>query len=291
MATIQDIKNKINNLITDGNLAAGTEFDNLTDVINALKGNQGGSSGGIEINSLAWKRIFNKDYTILTAANYGVVETNIESTTAAMDFNGIVDFKANNLTALPAQCFEECRYLASVNAPKVTQINERAFYNCIKLNKIVLAEELNKIGAYGFYGTPITEIDLKNVTILENSTFSYCSSLKKLIARNVTTINTGCFSSSKKMEYLFFPSLTTITGGQTLDYSDTIFNLLLPGDVIPVTNSSYFFGYGSLSATSHPNIWVKDELVDSYKTATNWSKFASYIYPISSYEGEIITCL
>lgn len=289
MATIQDIKNKINGLITDGNLAAGTEFNNLTDVINALKENQGGS-GGIEINSLAWKRILNKDYSILTASNYGVVETNIESTTAVMDFNGIVDFKANNLTSLPTRCFAECRYLASVNAPKVTQINERAFYNCTKLNKIVFSEELNEIGTYAFYYTPITEIDLKNVTILKDYTFSYCSSLKKVIARNVTTVNSNCFSSAKNLEYLYFPSLTTITGASAFDYTSKM-NLLLPGDVVPVTSSSYFFGYGTPSANSHPNIWVKDELVDTYKAATNWSKFASYIYPISSYEGEIITCL
>ena len=209
-----------------------------------------------------------------------------------MDFNGIVDFKANNLTSLPAKCFEECRFLASVNAPKVIQINERAFYNCTKLNKIVFSEELNKIETYAFYYTPITEIDLKNVTILKDYTFAYCSSLKKVIARNVTTVNSNCFSSAKdKLEYLYFPSLTTINGSSVFEYNKTIFNLLLPGDVVPTTSSSYFFGYGSPSTTSHPNIYVKDELVDSYKTATNWSKYANYIYPISSYEGEIITCL
>ena len=291
MATIKDIKNKINNLITDGNLAAGTEFDNLTDVINALKENQGGS-GGIEINSLAWKRIFNKDYTILTAANYGVVETNIESTTAAMDFNGIVDFKANNLTSLPAKCFEECRYLISVNAPKVTQINERAFYNCTRLNKIVFSEDLNEIGTYAFSYTPITEIDLKNVTILKDNTFLNCSSLKKVIGRNVTTVNASCLSTTGSLEYLYLPSLTTINGSAAFYYtSGSKLHLLLPGDVVPTTTSANFFGYGTPSATSHPNIYVKDELVDTYKTATNWSKFANYIYPISSYEGEIITCL
>jgi hypothetical protein len=209
-----------------------------------------------------------------------------------MDFNGIVDLKANNLTALPTKCFAECRYLASVNAPKVTQINERAFYNCTKLNKIVFSEELNEIGTYAFYSAPIVEIDLKNVTILKEYTFKYCESLKKVIARNATTVNGYVFDSAVSLEYLFFPSLTTITGNTAFFYtSGSKVCLLLPGDVVPTTTSANFFGFGTPSTNSHPNIYVKDELVDSYKTATNWSKFASYIYPISSYEGEIITCL
>ena len=38
-------------------------------------------------------------------------------------------------------------------------------------------------------------------------------------------------------------------------------------------------GFGNIK------IYVPDDLVAVYKTATNWSSYASYIHPISEYTG------
>lgn len=43
-----------------------------------------------------------------------------------------------------------------------------------------------------------------------------------------------------------------------------------------------------LAATQQgkPKYYVPDDLVDAYKTATNWSSYASFIYPLSEYTGD-----
>jgi hypothetical protein len=40
------------------------------------------------------------------------------------------------------------------------------------------------------------------------------------------------------------------------------------------------------SPQGKPKTYVPDELLDSYKTAANWSGIASYIHPISEYTGD-----
>ena len=59
--------------------------------------------------------------------------------------------------------------------------------------------------------------------------------------------------------------------------------LILPNTSTPPSLASNTFN--SLSPVSR--IYVPDASVDAYKTATNWITYASYIYPISDYKGEI----
>ena len=40
------------------------------------------------------------------------------------------------------------------------------------------------------------------------------------------------------------------------------------------------------SPQGKPKTYVPDDLLDSYKTAENWSEIASYIHPISEYTGD-----
>lgn len=40
------------------------------------------------------------------------------------------------------------------------------------------------------------------------------------------------------------------------------------------------------SQQGKPKYYVPDDLVNDYKTATNWSTYASFIYPLSEYTGD-----
>ncbi len=44
----------------------------------------------------------------------------------------------------------------------------------------------------------------------------------------------------------------------------------------------------SMSANQQgkPKYYVPDDLVDAYKAAANWSAYASFIYPLSTYTGD-----
>ena len=67
--------------------------------------------------------------------------------------------------------------------------------------------------------------------------------------------------------------------GFTESYIDAL--VIRNTELIPISSSSYIGIYGDFQRRGR--IFVPDNLVDSYKSATNWSSYASIIYPISSY--------
>ena len=80
------------------------------------------------------------------------------------------------------------------------------------------------------------------------------------------------------------------------NYSLTVVILRYTDGVVPLMNTNAFQGcyhfYGTVSAQYNPKglkdgyIYVPDALVDSYKTATNWSVFADQIKPLSELPTE-----
>lgn len=76
---------------------------------------------------------------------------------------------------------------------------------------------------------------------------------------------------------IWLPNVSSIGGGLTLAAWAIYLGIGKQGDtdVIPMTKAT-FAGVASKS-----NIYVPDNLVDAYKEATNWSSYASRIYPLS----------
>ena len=93
--------------------------------------------------------------------------------------------------------------------------------------------------------------------------FQYCDKLTELtLLGNITKIDAYAFQSCSKLTRLVLPNVTSV----------------------PVlSNKSAFFstpfnkGYGG--------IYVPDELLDSFKSASNWSNFAGRIMALSTLGG------
>ena len=114
---------------------------------------------------------------------------------------------------------------------------------------------IQKLEEHPFYlkrlieGT-VESIKISNATSIGNRAFNSCSNLTSVSFPNATSIGYGAFSSS---------SLTTIYVG---------------------TNTSTVCTLSSTAFNNCPNltnIYVPASLVDSYKSATNWSNYASKI--------------
>lgn len=121
------------------------------------------------------------------------------------------------------------------------------------------------------------------------------------IDKAVVTTTTGSFSGAK----LFF-SYVELTNATQLLYSlpsnivalrgravssistflpSTLKTLILdnPNGVVSISSSTYLQNIGKLS------IYVPDDLVASYKIASNWSIIADKIFPLSDYEELEVT--
>lgn len=194
----------------------------------------------------------------------------------------ITSFTDDELTTIKGYSFYNCKELQEVSLPLVTEIPPYAFYYCSKLTAFDLSN-IAKIGTHAFYSCGVTEMKGPLITSISGSAFSHCRSLTNVEFSKVTSIEGSAFynctsllngkfpkvTSIKRSAFSFCSSLSSLIVGTELD-DETAICTLGSTDTIP----------SSIGA-----IYVPVELVDSYKTATNWSSFAdkiqSYEVPVS----------
>lgn len=84
----------------------------------------------------------------------------------------------------------------------------------------------------------------------------------------------------RKLERAEFTKVTEISAFALSDCASLAKLIIRTESVCRLTNTNAFANTNSLLL----NIYVPDSLVDSYKTATNWSTYADQIKPISELE-------
>ncbi len=107
-----------------------------------------------------------------------------------------------NVTIIGAGAFEDCKGLTDVEIPdSVTEIDNRAFCNCVKLKKVVLPKTLQIIGDYAFAGCESLEnIDIPNsVTDIGNGAFKNC--------RSLLTVTGNWMKFVDELDEIFFGSM------------------------------------------------------------------------------------
>ena len=165
----------------------------------------------------------------------------------------------------------------------------------------------NGIRAYAFYSCQsLQRVSLPNAISLPTSCFDACIALKDVNIPSVSNINSSCFAGCSALEELKIPVATAIpaklfnncTSLKKVDCAaasvdSSAFNncvalealIMRRTTVATLKNVNAFLGTpiaaGASSDTCH--IYVPSALVDSYKTATNWSTFASQIRAIEDY--------
>lgn len=164
----------------------------------------------------------------------------------------------------------------------VTTLGRAAFRYNTSLQKIVLPESLQNIGAYALAGmTGVTEINLsENITSINNHAFNgspfeelifpskvtyptygictNCKNLKRVILKgNLTAVATSAFSNCTILEYITFLNCTKV----------------------PKLENSNAFS----STPETMKIVVPDALYDEWIVATNWATYADRIVKASEF--------
>ena len=163
----------------------------------------------------------------------------------------------NSVTSIGDRAFECCSGMTNMYIPdSVTSITYNAFADCYKLTKINIPNGVTSIGVDAFYQcTGLTSINIPDsVTSLGNGAISRCFSLRNVvIGSGITSIGDYGLSSS---------GVTTVMIKATT----------------PPTITNYTFYNTSNSLV----IYVPEASVNTYKTAENWSDYASRIQAIPS---------
>ena len=168
----------------------------------------------------------------------------------------------DQITEVGIYAFTECQELTEINFPRVVTIKKYAFRGCSKLSSISFPV-VERIEDDAFWNTAIIEGNFPKATYVGFYAFS-TKTVTKLEFSKLSRIGQFAFNGATQLDTLILRNSTICTLDNTTD-------------TFAQTKIAAGTGY----------IYVPDNLVDSYKTATNWVTFANQIKPISELEGTI----
>ena len=221
------------------------------------------------------------------------------------DFIGMVERSATAITipsgttTIGENVFYIYENLTSVSIPdSVTSIGNSAFQNCSGLTSIDIPSGVTYIGSNVFSRAGLRSINIPNsVTSIGNYAFSYCSSLTSVtIGSGVTSIGSGIFSGCSGLTSVNIPSGVTSISGSAFSYCSSLTSIDIPSGVTTIGQSAFSNCSGlqsiTVNATTPPTlgnnvfngstcpIYVPCGSVETYKTASGWSNYASRIVGI-----------
>lgn len=226
----------------------------------------------------------------------------------AKSINGYAFTGCSNLTTVSFSmvtnigdaAFQNCSSLTIASFPMATTIYNSTFFGCSNLITISFPEA-TYIGSCAFQKcNSLTSVDFPKVTTMQNYAFSGCSNLTIASFPVATTIGSCAFIECSSLTSVDFPMVTTISSGAFVNCANlttislpvatyigsrafsrcyNLKSLYLTNSSICSLNRSDAFastpigGY-SASAGTYGSIFVPASLVDTYKSAYNWSYFA-----------------
>ena len=157
-------------------------------------------------------------------------------------------------------------------------------YACNKRRKLTTASfpAVTNIGTYAFQGcSALTTLNFPLVTDIGVYAFSSCSQLTIVSFPLVTSIGQGTFSGCSALTTADFLLVTSISH-YVFQNCSNLTTLILRSKTISTLSNINAFGNTPIS-TGTGYIYVPRALVDTYKSATNWSTYASQFRALEDY--------
>lgn len=191
-------------------------------------------------------------------------------------------YSNDRITTVGVCAFLGCQALTAIDLPNVTQVKRNAFEACIRLSTINLPK-VTEFGKEVFLSSGIQQADFPLLTTMENGCFKLAKSLTSANLPLVTALPADTFRNSS-IQTADFAAVTNINRTAFTDCTSLETLIIRTPSVCVISDISVALR-GSKIAAGTGYIYVPDNLVDSYKTATNWVALANQIKPISALEA------
>lgn len=211
---------------------------------------------------------------------------------ATRNYTGAI-LLSNATTSISAYAFRNSS-ITSISGSGVTEINEAAFMNCSSLTSVNFPEVI-RVGrasagghdAYVFYGIKIQTINLPKLTDV-NGTYAFAAmgdSTHKvtIVLPSLVSVGDNTFRTSYIQALDIGEDFTTMKAQFLYQGALSVLILRNPNSVVTASASNAI-----QAVTSSTAVYVPNDLIPSYKTATGWSaKSASIFHAIegSQYEN------
>ena len=148
--------------------------------------------------------------------------------------------------------------LLSIEVPSgQTTINNSCFHTCTRLTQVTLPNTITTIGQRAFQYSGIIHLNF--------------------LPSSLVTIDSFGFYQCPSLEDATIPSSVTTIGAQCFRYCSNLKEVIMESSTPPALGSNTAFNNTHASLV----IYVPDASVNDYKTANNWSDYATKIKGIS----------
>ena len=204
---------------------------------------------------------------------------------AFVNYTDLTSVEFASVDTAYAYAFQNCTNLATVNFPSLVNTGNYAFASSGITS--VTAENFPKLSGLGtsvFNGcTSLQTVEIVNYLYYPgNYIFSGCTGLKRAKISSVNTLGLGSFNDCTSLESLEIGSINAINGNAFKNTNLTALIIRNPSKAPSLTLTA-IDGTPIKNGTGY--VYVPSALVDSYKTATNWSVVADQIRAIEDYPG------
>lgn len=205
---------------------------------------------------------------------------------------------SNKLTSVPAYFFQNCKKLENVgDLSGLTSVGRQAFDYCEKMNYSGDLSGVTYLDTYAFRHSGIgPTLNLPNWSTYQTGNndhryFQYCPKIVTANVPSLTVIPDGCFEFCDLLESITFSDELTQIGNYAFQYDYALNNVDLPATVTKIG----YYAFGHCTAlktftcramdppvlgennifdwTSPTVIYVPEDAVTAYKTATYWKNY------------------
>ncbi len=171
--------------------------------------------------------------------------------------------------------------ITSFDGSEIETIGTYAFAGCNKLTDLDFPN-CTSVEMYAFSSaTALVSVNLPKVQLINSNTFQLCSSLKTINIPEATTLYSNAIRDATALEKIDLPKVGRILSQVFLNCTMLTTVILRSNTPCTLGSTNSFNGTPFANGTGY--IYVPASLIDSYKTATNWSTFANQFRAIEDY--------
>lgn len=233
-----------------------------------------------DTNQIAWDSAKGFGDAVDAISSGGGADHSIEDGIITRSISGT--YSNNRITTVGQCAFLGCMSLAAIDLPNVTEVKRNAFESCTHLQTANLPK-VTKFDRDVFYNSGIQQADFPLVTEIENSCFRMAKSLTSANLPLITALPADAFRDST-IQTADFAAVTNINRTAFTDCK-SLETLIIRTPSVCVISEISLALRGSKIAAGTGYIYVPDNLVDSYKAATNWVALANQIRGLSELEA------
>lgn len=188
----------------------------------------------------------------------------------------------SSVTSVASRLFQFCHSLKAITIPtSVTTFASYLFYSCYSLASIKLHDGITSMSTYTFVNCyALRELTLpSSLTAIGNCMFQNCYGLHTVnITSNITSVGTSSFQICEALTKLTFPSTLTSIAAQAFSGCRSMEEYHFQSTTPPtLANANAFTSIPSFCKIYVPYS-ADHSVLDAYKTASNWSTYADYIF-------------